>query len=97
MHKLVTINLSGDPIGQAPHWIKYGVDLPQSITEGADILWMDNDAWLGDRPSDVKYFDTPGRHEITVLVVDKHDRVYRGSASVRVLAPPPKGQASAVR
>ncbi len=98
MDQLVTINLSGDGIGRSPHWIKYGVDLPRSITEDADVLWMDNGVWLDDMPSGVKILRTPGRHEITVLVVDKHDRVYRGTASILVLAPQPtQGQASVMR
>ncbi len=98
MDQLVTINLSGDGIGRAPHWIKYDVDLPRSITKDADVLWMDNGVWLNDMPSGVKILRTPGKHEITVLVVDKHDRVYRGTASIHVLAPQPKqGQASVMR
>ena len=94
---MVTINLSGDGIGRSPHWIKYGVDLPRSITQDADVLWMDNGVWLDDMPSGVKILRTPGRHEITVLVVDKNDRVYRGAAKILVLAPHPKSQASAMR
>ncbi|MFH1419212.1 MAG: PHB depolymerase family esterase [Planctomycetota bacterium] len=97
MDKLVTINLSGDGIGRSPHWIKYGVDLPRSITQDADVLWMDNGVWLDDMPSGVKILRTPGQHEITVLVVDKDDHVYRGAANILVLAPHPKSQASAMR
>jgi hypothetical protein len=87
--KRVTIDLSGPAIGRAPHWIGYRVaDLPPSIVaKDADFLWMDNGVWLGDEPKGTGILNTPGRHEITVLVVAKNNEEYRGKAVVEVLEP----------
>jgi len=86
-YKPVGIKLSGPNVGRAPWWVRYTVDLPSSLTQGADFMWMDNGIWLGDEPSGVKVYETPGRHEITVLVVTKDNEAYRGSAVVEVLGP----------
>jgi hypothetical protein len=91
----ITIRLSGPAIGRAPHWIGYSVELPRSVTEGADFLWRDNGVWIGDEPRGVKILETPGLHKITVLMVAKDNRVYRGHATVQVLEPYPSGRASA--
>jgi dienelactone hydrolase len=91
--KPVVIKLSGPAIGRAPHYLVYNVDLPAASIRGADFLWMDNGVWIGDEPRGFKMLETPGRHEITVLMVDKNNDVYRGSAIVEVLdyVPPPRG------
>ena len=52
---------------------------------GADFLWMDNGVWMGDEQSGVKILETPGTHRISVLVVTRDDREFRGQASVQVL------------
>ncbi|HVP10353.1 MAG TPA: prolyl oligopeptidase family serine peptidase [Phycisphaerae bacterium] len=92
--KSVTVKLTGPAIGRAPHWIGYSVDLPRSVTQGADFLWMDNGVWLNDEQSGVKILETPGRHEITVLMVGRNNEEYRGSAVVEVLDPYPSGRGS---
>ncbi|MBU0716676.1 MAG: formylglycine-generating enzyme family protein, partial [Planctomycetes bacterium] len=85
--KPVAIKLSGPNVGRAPYWASFAVDLPRSVTQGADFLWMDNGVWLTDEPSGVKVYDTPGRHEITVLVITKRNKVYRGRATIEVVGP----------
>jgi dienelactone hydrolase len=95
--KPVVIKLSGPAIGRAPHWIGYGVDLPPGTTQGADFLWMDNGVWIGDEARGVKILETPGRHEITVLMVGKNNEEYRGSAVVEVLDPYPSGRGSSLQ
>lgn len=81
----VNVRLSGPAIGTAPHYIAYSVDLPREVLEGADCLWMDNGVWIGDEPRGVKILESPGQHRITVLVVNKDNIEYRGSATVYVL------------
>jgi hypothetical protein len=95
--KPVVIKLSGPAIGRAPHWIGYSVDLPPGATQGADFLWMDNGVWIGDEARGVKILETPGRHEITVLMVGKNNEEYRGSAVVEVLDPYPSGRGSSLQ
>jgi len=84
-YKPVAIKLSGPAIGKAPYWINYSIELPRKVTKGADFLWLDNGVWLTDDPSATKVYETPGRHEITVLIVTKNNEEYRGSATVAVL------------
>lgn len=92
----VTIKLSGPLIGRAPHWIGFNVDLPRSVTQGADVLWFDNGVWMSDDVSGVKILEAPGRHEITVLLVAKNNDEYRGSAVVEVLEPFPSSRGSSM-
>lgn len=87
------IRLSGSAVGTAPHYIMYNVDLPRNVLEGADCLWMDNGAWIGDEPRGVRILEKPGQHHITVLVVTKDNIEYRGTATVYVLE---SGTAAAV-
>jgi hypothetical protein len=94
--KPVVIRLNGPAIGRAPHWIGYSVDLPSSVVQGADFLWMDNGVWIGDEARGVKILETPGRHEITVLMVSRGNEEYRGSATVQVLDAFPVGRGSNV-
>ncbi len=92
--KPVTIRLSGPSIGRAPYWLSYRVELPRSLTQGADFLWMDNGVWIGDEPTGMKILETAGRHEITVLMVAKNNEEFRGSAVVDVLESYPSGRGS---
>lgn len=82
--KRANINLNG-PVGPAPHFLTYSVDLPPQSLEGADFLWMDNGVWMGDEPSGSKVLDSPGLHRISVLVITRGNEEYRGAATVNVL------------
>jgi len=92
--KPVTIKLSAPSIGRSPYWMGFELNLPRSITQGADILWRDNGVWIGDEARVLKVFETPGRHQITVLLVTKNNEVYAGSALLEVLDPYPSAQGS---
>lgn len=81
----VKVKLKGPPIGIAPHYLSYSVDVPSNLIEGADFLWKDNGVWMGDEPNGVKILETPGMHRITVLMVTKDNTEYRGIATVQVL------------
>jgi hypothetical protein len=83
--KRVSVRLSGPAVGTAPHYIAYSVDLPRTVLDGADCLWMDNGVWISDEPRGVKILETPGQHLITALIVTRANVVYRGSATVFVL------------
>ena len=93
MAKRVKVRLSGPAIGTAPHYIAYSADLRPSPFDGADCLWMDNGVWMSDEPRGVKILDSPGLHQITVLIVSKDNVEYRGSATVRVLEAEPLSSA----
>lgn len=93
MAKRVKVRLSGPAIGTAPHYIAYSADLRPSLFDGADCLWMDNGVWMSDEPRGVKILDSPGLHQITVLIVSKDNVEYRGSATVRVLEAEPLSSA----
>lgn len=82
--KRANINLNG-PVGPAPHFLTYNVDLPAQSLDGADFLWMDNGVWMGDEPSGSKVLDSPGLHRISVLVITRNNEEYRGAATVNVL------------
>ncbi len=82
--KRANINVNG-PVGPAPHYLTYNVDLPPQSLEGADFLWMDNGVWMGDEPSGSKVLDSPGLHRISVLVITRNNEEYRGAATVNVL------------
>ncbi|MBK8267806.1 MAG: hypothetical protein IPK83_05690 [Planctomycetes bacterium] len=79
------IRVKGPAVGSAPYYLSYAVDLPPSLTQGADFLWKDNDVWMGDESSGVKILETPGVHRITVLLVTKDNVEYRGMTTVQVL------------
>ena len=81
----VNVRISGPAIGTAPHYLRYSVDLPRDKTQGADFLWMDNGVWIGDEPKGSKILESPGLHRISVLIVTRDDKEYRGSATVQVL------------
>lgn len=82
--KRANINVNG-PVGPAPHFLTYSVDLPSQAVDGADFLWMDNGVWMGDEPSGSKVLDSPGLHRISVLVITRNNEEYRGAATVNVL------------
>jgi len=82
--KRANIVLNG-PIGPAPHFLAYSVDLPPQALVDADILWMDNGVWMGDEPKGTKVLDSPGLHRISVLVITRGNEEYRGAATVSVL------------
>jgi formylglycine-generating enzyme required for sulfatase activity/nucleoid-associated protein YgaU len=82
----VTIKLSGPRVSRAPYWVGCSVDLPRSVTRGADFLWMDNGVWVGDEPLVMRVFETPGLHEITVLMIASNNDEYRGSAVLTVVS-----------
>ena len=85
----VEVKLRGPTIGTAPHYLVYRIDMPFELTRGADFLWKDNGVWMGDEPGGVKILETPGLHQITVLMVTKDNLEYRGLATVHVLDPGP--------
>lgn len=82
--KRAEITLNG-PVGPAPHFLTYSVDLPPEALNGADFLWMDNGVWMGDEPRGSKVLDSPGLHRISVLVITRGNEEYRGAATVNVL------------
>ncbi len=92
------IVLTGDPVGTAPYYLSFRVDLPPEVLGGADFLWLDNGMWICDEPRGVKILDTPGIHRITVLVLTKSGEEYRGATNIQVLgrgpADRPRPQAS---
>jgi hypothetical protein len=81
----VNVKIIGSAVGTAPHYITYAIDLPRSLTGGADFLWQDNGTWIGDEATGSKLLETPGAHRITVLMVTKDNVEYRGMANVYVL------------
>jgi hypothetical protein len=85
--------LSGPAVGTAPHYIAYGVDLPDKAFVDADCIWMDNGVWIGDESRGVTILESPGIHRITVLVITKDNVEYRGGATVHVLEPGPTSPA----
>lgn len=93
--KNVDIKLKGPSIGRTPYFLDYSVELPESVERGADFLWMDNGVWMGDEPRGVELLDTPGIHRISVLVITRDNREFRGTATVHVLKRRP-GRASRV-
>jgi poly(3-hydroxybutyrate) depolymerase len=86
-YKQVPIKLSGPAISKAPYMVTYRVELPRTLTNGADFLWLDNGVWLNDESYATKLYETPGRHEITVLMITPNNEAYRGRAMVEVFAP----------
>ena len=93
----VEINIAGSSIGKTPFYLDFSVDLPKPIERNADFLWMDNGVWLGDEPRGVRVLDTPGVHRISVLVITKNNREYRGTATVHVLEREPAAVRSSGR
>ncbi len=81
----VNIKIKGPIVGSAPYYLSYAVDLPEDLLRGADLLWKDNGVWIGDAPRGKKILDSPGVHRITVLLVTRDNKEYRGMATVRVL------------
>jgi len=81
----VNINIKGPAVGSAPYYLSYAVDLPPDVLRGADLLWKDNGVWMGDAPLGAKILESPGVHRITVLLVTRDNKEYRGMATVRVL------------
>lgn len=80
------VQLTGPEVGTAPLHIAFAVELPPSVLEGADFIWLDNGLWIGEHQRGAKVLDTPGRHCISVLVVTRGGEEYRGHREVVVLA-----------
>ncbi len=83
------VRLTGPAVGTAPLHIAFAVELPPSVLDGADFLWMDNGMWICDQQRGIKILDRPGRHRISVLVVTRDGEEYRGRREVVVLANEP--------
>jgi hypothetical protein len=81
----VDINIKGPAVGSAPYYLSYAVDLPRDVLRGADLLWKDNGVWMGDAPLGAKIIESPGVHRITLLLVSRDNKEYRGMATVHVL------------
>ena len=87
--KRVTITLKGPHIGTSPLYLAYSASLSPEQLDGADFLWKDNGMWIGDAASGVKILESPGLHQITVLLVTSDNTEYRGMATVHVLQAAP--------
>ncbi|HWL94614.1 MAG TPA: hypothetical protein VNT79_13910 [Phycisphaerae bacterium] len=83
--RAVNIRIKGPSVGSSPYYLSYGVDLPPDLTQGADFLWRDNEAWIGDEADGQKILETAGTHKITVVMVTRDNVEYRGLATVQVL------------
>lgn len=83
--KRVNIRFKGPAIGTSPHYLSYSADLSHEKLVGADFLWKDNGVWMGDEASGVKILESPGLHRITVLLVTRDNKEFRGMATVQVL------------
>ncbi len=71
-------------VGSAPYFLRYSVDLPPEMLRGADLLWKDNGVWMGDAPRGHRIIESPGDHSITVLLVTRDNKEYRGMVTVHV-------------
>jgi len=94
--KRVNIRFKGPAIGTSPHYLAYSADLPPEQLAGADFLWKDNGMWMGDEASGVKILESPGLHRITVLLVTRDNKEYRGMATVQVLQAGPASTRTAL-
>ncbi len=83
--RCANIDIQGPAVGSAPYYLSYAVDLPRDVLRGADFLWKNNGVWMDDGPRGAKVLDSPGLHRITVLLVTRDNKEYRGMATVRVL------------
>lgn len=92
--KKVTVLIKGPAVANAPFFLDYGVDLSPEVTRGADFRWYDNGVLLGDEPNGTAILESPGPHEIAVLLITRDNIEYRGASSVQVLADDPSRTAS---
>ncbi len=83
--KRVNIMFKGPAIGTSPHYLAYSAGLSLELLDVADFLWKDNGVWMGDEARGVKILESPGLHRITVLLVTRDNKEYRGMATVQVL------------
>ncbi len=82
------IRIDGDTVGPAPLELNMRLEIPEQISEGASIVWMDNRRVLARSLEARSILAEPGPHAIEARVTTADDRVLTFTQTITVLAPP---------
>lgn len=78
----IGIRLVGQAIGDCPMQVAFSTDLPPERVNGAEFVWKCDDTVVCNSDRGVKRFDKPGEYTLSVLVITRDDRTWRGATRI---------------
>lgn len=80
----VNIKVTAPPDGMRPLYVAFSTDLPAEAARGANFLWSHNGTPVCDTARGARILDTTGVHTLSVLIIARDGKEYRGSTTVQV-------------